>query len=508
MTDTHPSPTGSPTCADSHPGTHTCAGSHPGSHPGSGTEAGCRSAASPEQADTDLPSPGATPAQAPAAQDRLSGWLSDFTGLHEHTERLAAARGLDATLRAVLDAGAALLGARRGMLVLDSSHGDAASLGLDHSSRGALETVPGDVGPYAGLLAPGPRPTRVLHTNLGCSTGPDPRYRAVAAHLGIGASCALPLATDRDGPIGAAVWFYDEPAEPSDRRQHLADLYCTFAAPLVAKELERERLRRTCDALRRGLLPDRLPRVPGIRLSARFIPAGLDLSAGSDWYDALTLPDGSLALTVGSVCGGGAGAATAMGRLRAALRAYAVLEGEDPVAVLGDLELLLKATEPARSATALYACVEPAERRISLAGAGHCPPLLVTRSGASFVETSLSAPLGMLSCWEAPGVELRADRGDLLVLYTEGLARRCGSSLDAGQARLRTVAADAPRDVRHDPDRLCAHLLTTCAYGGVADAGPGSAGPGDEAAGDEAPGRSRAPAGAIDDLVLLAARFD
>src|SRR5262249_29405572 len=143
-----------------------------------------------------------------------------------------------------------------------------------------------------------------------------------------------------------------------------------------------------------------------------------DLSAGSDWYDALALPEGALALTVGSVSGGGTDAATAMGRLRSALRAYAVLEGEDPVAVLGDLELLLKTTEPALSATALYAHVEPVERRVTLAGAGQCPPLLVTGFGADFVETSLSAPLGMLSCWEAPEVELQADHGDTLVMYT------------------------------------------------------------------------------------------
>ncbi|MGA5701954.1 PP2C family protein-serine/threonine phosphatase [Peterkaempfera bronchialis] len=473
MTETHPSPIGAGT----------------GRRPTASPEHAYPEQVSPRQDDpvqtVDLPSPGISVEQVTAVQDRLAAWLSDFAGLHEHTEQLAATRSLDAVLRTVLDAGAALLGARRGMLVLDASHGDAVGLGLDRSCRGALETVPRDTGPYAGLLAHEGRPAQLLHTDLARDPGLDPRYRAVAAQLGIGASCALPLATADDGPIGAAVWFYDEPAEPSDRQQHLARLYCAFAAPVVARELELERLRRSCDALRHGLLPDRLPRVPGVRLAARFVPAGLDRSAGSDWYDALALPEGALALTVGSVCGGGTGAATAMGRLRAALRAYAVLEGEDPVAVLGDLELLLKSTEPARSATALYAYVEPAERRISLAGAGQCPPLLVTERGAGFVETSLSAPLGMLGCWEAPGVELHAEPGDVLVLYTEGLARRCGAGgLDAGQARLRAAAAGAPRDARQDPDRLCAHLLATCPDRPFGEA-----------------------AEAVDDLVLLAVRF-
>ncbi|MFE9422607.1 PP2C family protein-serine/threonine phosphatase [Kitasatospora sp. NPDC006697] len=441
--------------------------------------------------------------------------LAALDWLQQHTERLARARGLAATLSVLLDSGAELLGAHRALLVTlartgadepapgaaglggpagadwpdRTGHGPMLGLALDHSAIGALETVPLEHGPFAGLLGPAGRPEQVLHPDLTGGAGIAPRFRTVAADLGLGASFALPLATEEDGPLAAAAWFFPEPGRPDPERQRLARRFAAFAAPLLAGRLAAERGLRAAEALRRGLLPDHLPHLPGLRLAARWVPAGLEQSAGADWYDAITLPDGSAGLTVGSVTGDGPGAgpdsapgaATAMGRLRAALRAYAVLEGEDPVAVLGDLELLLKTTEPARSATALYACVDPAERRITLAGAGHCPPILVTRYGANFIETSLSAPLGMLSCWEAPGVELNAERGDLLLLYTEGLARRCGPTLHAGQARLRKAAADAPRELRHDPDRLCAHLLECC-----------------EPAGPQAE----------DDLVLLAARFE
>jgi hypothetical protein len=396
-----------------------------------------------------------------------------FETLHELGVRLTAADSLDAMLHELLDAGSALLGARRGMVVL--AEGPVVGTGLDHAALGALETVPAEGGPYGGgevlhadLTGLGPVPGPGGEEAAGAGTGPgtEDRYREVAAQLGIGASYALPLAVRPDAaPLGAAVWFFDEPTRPAACRRQMAGLYCADAARQLDRELDRERLRRTAEALRRGLLPDRLPQVPRLRLAARCLPAALAEAGGSDWYDAVALPDGTVGLTVGSVAGGsgdGPGAAAAMGRLRAALRAYAVLEGEDPVSVLGDLELLLKTTEPNRTATALYASVDPSTRRLSLAGAGQCPPLLVTAYGASFVETSLSAPLGMLSCWEAPGVELRADRGDLLVLYTEGLARRSGGSLYAGQARLRAAAADAPYEVRQDPERFCGHLLATC----------------------------------------------
>ena len=465
---------------------------------------------------------------------------SELTTLYQLTERLTAASGLEETLRGALKAGAAILGAQRGMLLLADppvhnadgtdgpdglaafgtidSPGTTIGYGLDRPALGALETVPRDSGPYSGLLAGASQAMAwgLLGTEAAAARGSagavGDRFREVAGQLGIDASFALPLAAPGEGgePFGAAIWFFSAApggldtldtlgaldteahrvgvtqrygAAPTESQQRLAALYCSAASRLIAKEIERDRLRRTTEALRRGLLPDRLPRVPGIQLAARCLPAGLDLSAGSDWYDALALPDGSLALSVGSVNGGGPDCAAAMGRIRAALRAYAVLEGEDPVSVLGDLELLLKTTEPARTATALYAYLDPRTRQLSIAGAGQCPPLLVTSFGASFVETSLSAPLGMLSCWEAPGVELRADRGDLLLLYTEGLARRCGTSLHAGQAKLRSAAASAPREARHDPDRFCAYLLSTCLDG------------------------ADGPAGA-DDIVLLAAGFE
>ncbi|MFF2141174.1 PP2C family protein-serine/threonine phosphatase [Kitasatospora sp. NPDC058190] len=441
----------------------------------------------PEGAADDLTAPSAT------VQDRLAGRLSDITSLHEHTERLARARGLAATLDAVLASGAALLGAGRGVLVTlmpDGGPGQPVGLGLDRASLGALETVPTEQSLLARLLREQDRPEQLHSADLAEDPAIGARLRELAVHLGLGGAFGLPLATAEDGPLAAAVWFYDRPAEPADRRRELALRYCEIAAPLLAKQLEAERTRRTTEALRRGLLPDHLPRPDGLRLAARLLPAGLDHSCGSDWYDAIPLPDGTVGLTVGSVSGDGPGAgpgsapgaAAAMGRVRAALRAYAVLEGEDPVSVLGDLELLLKTTEPGRTATAVYAWVEPEERRITLAGAGHCPPILVGRHGAEFVETSLSAPLGMLTCWEAPGVEFTAERGDTLLLYTEGLARRCGPTLHAGQANLRRAAAGAPRDVRIDPDRLCAHLLAVC------------------------PGPDAAPA--TDDLMMLAARFE
>ncbi|WP_189716242.1 PP2C family protein-serine/threonine phosphatase [Streptomyces chryseus] len=444
----------------------------------------------PPPAHTVAPHP-STPAPSAAGavlQDRLAGWVSDLTTLHELTERLVRTRSLDTALDELLRAGAALVGARRGLVVLEPAGGlgpaTTVGLGLAHAELGHIETVPRGSTSYGRLLdgIPGsPRPSEIAHPDLLGEPELDPRHREVAARLGYAASYALPLATEAAGRLGAAVWLYDEPAEPEGRRRHLAGLYARYAAEHLARLLELEQARAQVATVAEGLLPSRLPRVAGVRLAARHRtgPRG-----GGDWYDALPLPEGALGLAVGSVSGSGPSAVAAMGRLRASLRAYAVMEGEDPVAVLSDLELLLRLTEPARSATALFAYCEPARRKIVLAGAGHSPPLIVGERRTEYVETSLSAPLGMLSCWEAPSVELVPAPGETVLLYTDGLLQRTGDPMDRAFARLHAAAAGVPRADRNDPEAITDHVLRTVLPDGADTA-------------DSA-----------DDVVLLAVRFD
>ncbi|WP_415942267.1 PP2C family protein-serine/threonine phosphatase [Streptomyces sp. 067-1] len=419
-------------------------------------------------------------------QDRLAGWVSDLTTLHELTERLVRTGTLADGLQELLRAGAALVGARRGLVVLEPADGlgpdTTVGLGLARADLGHLETVPRSALSYGRILDGLPVDEGgVTEPDLLAEKTLDPRHREVAARLGYAASYALPLSAEGTARLGAAVWLYDEPAEPADRQRHLAGLYVRYAAQHLTRLLEVERTRSAMATMAEELLPSRLPRVPGVQLAVRHRtgPRG-----GGDWYDALPLPDAALGLAVGSVTGSGPSAVAAMGRLRASLRAYAVMEGEDPVAVLSDLELLLRLTEPARSATALFGYCEPALRRITLAGAGHSPPLLVGERRTEFVETSVSAPLGMLACWEAPSVELQAEPGETVLLYSDGLLHRTGDPADRAFARLHAAAAGVPRAARHDPDAVVEHVLRTVLPGG------------------------RAEADSEEDVVLLAVRFE
>ncbi|MFJ7207776.1 PP2C family protein-serine/threonine phosphatase [Streptomyces sp. NPDC098789] len=448
------------------------------------------------------PAPTAVPVPSTLIQDRLAGMVSDLTTLHELTERLARSAGLDSCLQEFLRAGAALVGARRGLIVLEPADGlgpaTTIGLGLGRADLGHIETVPRAATPYGRILdgTPGAAGGSEVLPEVGAPPGSggyatpvDPQHREVAARLGYAASYALPLTAEATGRLGAVLWLYDDQVEPSDRQRDLVGLYVRHGAEHLARVLEAQRARTRLATVTEELLPSRLPRVPGVQLAARHHtgPHG-----GGDWYDALPLPEGALGLAIGSVTGAGPSAIAAMGRLRASLRAYAVMEGEDPVAVLSDLELLLRLTEPARSATALFAYCEPGSRKIVLAGAGHPPPLLIGEHRTEYVETTLSAPLGMLACWEAPSVEIEPASGETVLLYTDGLLRRTGDAMDRAYARLHAAAASVPRAAREDPAAIVDHVLRTVL-------------PDEDFTGGTGNGST---SGCTEDIVLLAARFD
>lgn len=209
-------------------------------------------------------------------QDRLAGMVSDLTTLHELTERLARASDLDTSLREFLRAGATLVGARRGLIVLEPSDGlgptSTIGLGLGHAELGHIETVPRSATSYGRILdglpdAQGgseflPEPGAPPGTG-GFAAPVDPRHREVAARLGYAASYSLPLTAEATGRLGAAVWLYDEQAEPSDRQRDLVGLYVRHAAEHLARMLEVERSRSHLATVSEELLPSRLPRIPG-----------------------------------------------------------------------------------------------------------------------------------------------------------------------------------------------------------------------------------------------------
>ena len=122
-----------------------------------------------------------------------------------------------------------------------------------------------------------------------------------------------------------------------------------------------EREHKIAETLQRSLLPERLPGIPGIGVAARYLPAATEAEVGGDWYDVIPIPGGSVGLVMGDVAGKGLAAASMVGRLRSALRAYA-LEGHDPAIVVERLNrLVFTELEESQMATLLYLVFDPAD---------------------------------------------------------------------------------------------------------------------------------------------------
>jgi PAS domain S-box-containing protein len=210
--------------------------------------------------------------------------------------------------------------------------------------------------------------------------------------------------------------------------------------------------------LQRGLLPTRLPDVPGLELTAHYDPAG-DLSeVGGDWYDAFELGEARLGIVLGDVAGKGISAASTMGRLRSVTRAFALGDGltrapSDVLTRLNRHQLALGAEE---MFTVLYAIIDRRRRTISWANAGHPPPLLHRSAGDS---RYLEGGDGLMGIDDILYSDLHHDigHGDTLIFYTDGLVERRGESLDTGLDRLERAVAAGP----HDPQTLCRHIVAT-----------------------------------------------
>jgi serine phosphatase RsbU (regulator of sigma subunit)/integral membrane sensor domain MASE1/anti-sigma regulatory factor (Ser/Thr protein kinase) len=218
--------------------------------------------------------------------------------------------------------------------------------------------------------------------------------------------------------------------------------------------------RRIAETLQRSFLPETLPQIPGLALAARYLPAGAGLEVGGDWYDVVQLGNGMVGLAIGDVTGHGLRAASIMGQLRMAVRAYA-MEEASPATVVERTNRLLQLVAPSELATLVFAVFDPETGGVTLTNAGHPPPLLVEPPGEGrFLEGGLAPPLGAAS----PGTrfgEIHAELagGVTLLLFTDGLVERREVPLPNGLERLRSEAGVAGIDVAELCDRLLVTLV-------------------------------------------------
>ena len=256
---------------------------------------------------------------------------------------------------------------------------------------------------------------------------------------------------------GVLVAGAEPPREFSGEDLTLLRLAAERVGLAIAHARVYEREHRIAETLQRSLLPAGLPDLPGLEVAARYLPAASEAEVGGDWYDVIPIAGGAVGLVMGDVAGKGLAGASMVGRLRSALRAYA-LEGHDAGRVVERLNRLLwTEAEESQMATMLYVIVDPAASTVRWVNAGHPPPLLIAQGDARFLQGDASVPLGVLPFPTYEEVVAPMDPGQALLLYTDGLVERPGEHLDDGLRELAARATEAPED----PEAMLDHLLAT-----------------------------------------------
>ncbi|MCJ1677885.1 serine/threonine-protein phosphatase [Streptomyces sp. APSN-46.1] len=283
--------------------------------------------------------------------------------------------------------------------------------------------------------------------------------------------------------IGAAV-FLRTPERPAFETNDLlvAAQLATHTALGIDKAVLYGREAYIADELQRTMLPDSLPQPTGVRLASRYLPAAETARVGGDWYDAIPLPGSRVALVVGDVMGHSMTSAAIMGQLRTTAQTLAQLD-LPPAEVLHHLDEQAQRLGSDRMATCLYAVYDPVSHRITIANAGHPPPVLLHLGGrAEVLRVPPGAPIGVGGV-DFEAVELDAPAGATLLLYTDGLVesrlRDVWTGIEQLRERLATTAQLTGLDHPPPLEALCDDVLDML-------------GPGDR----------------DDDIALLAARFD
>jgi serine phosphatase RsbU (regulator of sigma subunit) len=247
------------------------------------------------------------------------------------------------------------------------------------------------------------------------------------------------------------------------------------AQRLVSRRVAAERLtaevrtllgeqRTIAESLQRALLPKRLPVLPAMSLTARYVPGPDGVQIGGDWYDVVPLEDGRFFFVVGDVSGRGLEAGSVMASLLFAGRGFAT-EGHGPAEVLDALTRLLDVERDRHFATVLCGVADVRRHRLTVANAGHLPPLIASRQRTEFVAVPTGPPIGVRKSGRYEATTVPVPPGATVLAYTDGLVERRGETLDTGLGRLIEVASSTGLG----GEALVEEIMKTLVSGGADD---------------------------------------
>jgi serine phosphatase RsbU (regulator of sigma subunit)/type II secretory pathway pseudopilin PulG len=216
--------------------------------------------------------------------------------------------------------------------------------------------------------------------------------------------------------------------------------------------------------LQRALLPQTNPPIPNLEIAAEYVAGSHGVDIGGDWYSVIDTTDDDFAFVVGDVSGSGLDAVAVMARARFTLRAYLV-DGQSPSTVLEKCSRQFDISVDEHMTTVVVGVGNWRTGVVTLANAGHPPPLLLASDGPQYVQVPVGPPIGTgPASYESATFVLPV--GSSLILYTDGLIERRTDDLDTGMRRL----AETARAHASDPlETLVAQVLSDLRDDDVSD---------------------------------------
>lgn len=270
---------------------------------------------------------------------------------------------------------------------------------------------------------------------------------------------AVPLVTKTQGIVGVlGLVRTDRTSERYDERsmRFIEDLARRCAAA-IGKAMLYEQTQHIATVFQRAALPERLPKLDGICLDAFYEPSSQELLVGGDWYDAFTLPDGRIAITIGDVLGHGLEAAVWMSRLRNGFRA-ALFGDPNPARALDILDYMLRTDAHEEFfTTALVALIDPVRQTLCCASAGHPGPLVWTGTGEAidpFRERGLPLGIRDIAPPSQTAQTLNVHAGSFAAFFTDGLLEWNRDVASSWSTLQRSIKRQDVREAAHPAKML------------------------------------------------------
>jgi GAF domain-containing protein/anti-sigma regulatory factor (Ser/Thr protein kinase) len=340
--------------------------------------------------------------------------------------------------------------------VIDSIGADAAALSIVDNDTGQMHPiawrgVPDELIDERGVSLAADRPGAkalrrrrpAYYENIDQLGADFPMSQERADGSGMQTFAYLPLWA-AGSAVGLAVLGWREPSSLARDDRPFLEAIAGQCALALDRARRYEAERDVAETLQRSVLPETIPAMEGVRVAALYLPGSSAVNVGGDWFDTLTLADGSLGFVVGDVVGKGVEAAATMAQLRNGMRAL-TLDRRTPGETVTKLNLLLASYTDVPFATLAYVTLDPRTLTTTITLAGHPPPLVVDPDGAvRFLEGPGGLPLGADPAASYTEWRTALEPGATVVLYTDGLVERPDRSIDEGLDLLARAAGRAP----------------------------------------------------------------